>query len=417
MPPSPKTTLSIAVCLTAALFLAASGVAGLQPATQQASDVAQPEAAGDLALPERVVLPEDRVHGSSVVGLDAGGAVDGSGSQLAGAYERYLLEERLAAAETDAERRTALNRSVDDLEDQLARLRQRERSARQAFRSGEIDAGAYLAALRSVNDRAEELEQRADLISPPPTSDADGLADVHGASQAGSRVTPLRGDIIALQGPVRDAVGERMRDDAAPQRFHVSASPNGTVASYIDGDTYYREATRPNVLARGDVTGLGLNDAYDLANQELYPQFTDRYAFSGFSTISSSRIYRVLGERQYDHGSIESYIDAVSQNVFWEAQQMTLTSDLPRAPAVTNASGSLSVSVRPTYGTGPASVEVVENGTTVANATVIVDGEPVAETDENGVAWVVLPEDSPTVSVTAGGETARVGVDWETVYA
>lgn len=416
MSPSAKTSLSIALCLAALLLLASLGAAGLQPAIQQSSDAAQPQAAGDLALPERVVLSGADASGSAVVGIDAGAAVDSSGSQLEGAYERHLLEERIASADTDTERRAAINASVDDLERRAQDLREREGTARRAYRAGEIDAAAYLATLRSVNDRAAQLEQRANLIAPPPGPDSEGLADIHDASTARNRISQLRGEIVALQGPVRDGVSERVQDGAGPARFHVMATQNETVVAYLDDGTYYRQATRWDVLAQGDETGIGINTAWDMVREELYPQYQDHYSFSGVSVVSTNEIYRIQGEQGYDHGSIEFYVDAVSENVFWEAQQMTLSSDLPRAQPITNASGNLSVAVRPTYDTGPASVQVTDDGTPVANETVMVDGEPVAETDENGLAWVVLPDDSPNVRVTAGGQSADVTVNWETVY-
>lgn len=415
MSPSAKTSLSIAVCLAAVLLLAGLGAAGFQTTSQDAT-AAQPQAADDLALPERVVLPQDRTSGSAVVGIDAGGALGSSGSQLEGAYERYLLEERLADAETNAERRRILNRSVGDIERQVEQLRERERSARESYRNGEMTESTFLATLRHVNDRAAELEARADMISPSANARTSGLADEYGASRASNRIAQLRGEMLVLQGPVREAVGDRNRDGAAPERFHVTASVNGTVLAFITDGTYYREAVRPGVLSRADVAGLNLDDTSELARNELYPRFVDQYGFSVISTVTNNRIHRLFGERQYEHGLLESYVDAVSQNVFWESQRMELSEDLPRAPAVTNASGSLSVAVRPTYDTGPASVRVTDDGSPVANETVMVDGEAVAETNENGLAWVVLPDDSPTVRVTAGGQSAHVTVNWGTVY-
>lgn len=415
MLPSTGRSLSIAVCVATLLLLAGIGAAGPQGETPDGTvDFVQPQHTADVDLPERVGLSPPVTSGSAQVGPDAGAAIDRSGSRIDGAYQQYLLEERLDSADGGDERQTILNQSADDIETGVERLRERERSARQSYRDGEIDAGSYLATLRSIDDQASQLEERAFEITPPPTEDAEGLTDTYDVPGVASRIATLRGDVIALQGPVRSSLGDRMDGSTAPSRVYVSASENGTVLSLLADGTYQREAIRPGLVQSRSETGISLSDANELATNDLYPEAAEHYTFTRSNSISSGRIYLVTAIGQYDgsDGSLRSYIDAVSETTFWEYQQIDVGERAPLGPAVTNASGSTNVSVRATYPTGLAQVTVTNGTTPISNASVAVGGTVVAETDADGRAWVVLPSNASVVTTTAAGETIEVPIEW-----
>lgn len=417
MQPSSRTLLSLATCTVLLFLLAIVGAAGLQPAANDMADETQPRSVDDVDLPERVILPGPHTSGAERVGIDGGAALDRSGSRLAGAYDRYLLEERLSRAEDASERQSILNRSAAGIESSVDRLRERERSARLAYRNGEMGEEAYLSTLRSINDEATQLEERAFRIAPPPTEDAVGLADEHDAPAVANRISTLRGDIVALRGPVRSSVGDSMSGDASPQRFHVSTSSNGTVVSVLSDGVYQREAIRTGLLASRTQTGISLSEASDLADTELYPISLEQYSLNQrIQTLSRSRVYLFSVHGQFDgtgdQGMLRSYIDSVSQTAYWEYQRIDVGEGLPLASPVTNASGNVSVAVRPTYPTGPAQVTVSTGGSVAPNVTIFVGGSAVAETDDDGRAWVVLPQEDATVAVTSDGDTVQVPISW-----
>ena len=416
MLPSTRRSLPLALCLVVVLLLAGSGAAGFQSAPQNGTaDVVQPQAApGDLALPERVVLSGSETTGSAVVGPDVRASLDRSGSRLDGAYDRYLLQERLAQTANDTERSRILADTVRGMNGSIHRLHARERTARLEYLRGDLSTRAYLAELRAINDEAEALRRLADDIDPIDTQ-SEGYVDRYAASEASIELGTLRGDIIALRGPVRSQVGGAMTAERAPRRVYVTASENGTILSTIDGTTYHREAHRNDLLVGGSQRGISPTELADLTVEELYPVYRSHYDFGAVGQGISGQFYLILGEGalNYEHGALRSYVDAVSQTVFWEYQRMDLDSDLPLGTARTNASGDLSVSVRPTYATGPARVSVSDGAQAAANVTVSVNGTVVAETNAEGTAWVVVPTNGSTVSVTAGGDSATVPVRWE----
>jgi hypothetical protein len=417
MEPSTRFRFSVAVGVIlvalAVVVLASPGLASLDATgSDSASTATQPEPAGDLALPERVVLQDETASGSTVAGPDAGTALDRSGSQLDGAYRRYLLEERLSSAESESEQRSILEAEVQYINESVTALAERERSARLAYVSGETGERAFIGELAEIDAEAAQLERLADEIAPVAQGES-GLADEYGATRLTAHVEALRGGILSRQGPVRTDIGTIGAGEQSAERYYVSASANGSVLSTVVDGTYHRESQRNDLLVPGDERGISLNEAYELARSELYPRYISNTDFSGFSTIASGQVYQVLGEDQldYEHG-FQSYVDAVSGDVFWEYHRIQLDENVPTATPVTGESGDVRVAVHPTYETGPARVVVTSDGAPVADATVSVDGNVVAETDSNGRAWVVLPPDEPVVSASTADATLRVAIEW-----
>lgn len=417
MQPSTRFRFSAAVgvLLVAALavVLAGPGVASLDAAgTDGAPTATQPEPAGDLPLPERVVLQDRAESGTTIAGPDAGTALDRGGSQLDGAYRRYLLEERLSSAESEAEQRSILEAEVQQINESVAALAERERSARLSYVAGEMGERAFLGHLAEIDAKAAQLEQLADAIAPVEQGES-GLADEYGASGLTAEVEAHRGGILIRQGPVRQDIGAIGSGEQDVERYYVSVSPNGSVISTVADGTYHREAQRNDLLVPGEERGVSLNEAYELAREELYPRYISNTDFSGFSTVASGQVYQVLGEDQldYEHG-FRSYVDAVSEDVFWEYQRIQLDEDVPTATPVTNESEEVRVAVHPTYETGPAQVVVTSDGAPASGATVSVDGNVVAETDSNGRAWIVLPPDDPVVTASTSDATVDVAIAW-----
>ncbi|WP_248515419.1 DUF7096 domain-containing protein [Salinarchaeum laminariae] len=424
MVPSTRPRIAVVTCLVLLLAMAAPGAAGPQlaadsPATGAATGhTVQPQPAGDLALPERVVLPGQTSHGSVVIGAEAAAALDGSGANLEGAYQRHLLRERFESADGTAAKRSVLQEAVDDLETDVEGLRSEERSARIAYRNGELSERGFLIELVSIHKRAQELEQTADLIAP---TAADGLADDVSATGVAAQIRALQGSLIARQGPVRSYLGDVVVGDSPPQRVYVSVSRNGTVLSMIEDGTYHREANRDDLLVDGPEQGITYSEAFDLTQNELYSQYASNYDFTTVGRGSDGVIgqfYLVLGEGEasYEHGTLRSYIDAVSQNVFWEYQRMELDGDLPIEEPSETTAGNLTLAVQPTYPSGPAKVTVTEDGEPVSNVSVAVGGTPVSRTGTNGTAWVVLPYESPVVSVASDDAAVSTSIEWSTQY-
>jgi|GEM_PF-3369682 len=414
----------------------------------------QPQAADDLPLPERVVLPGVQTHGSATVAPEAGAALDRGSARIEASYRQHLLEERVARAPDDEARRAILNRTALAIASDAEQLQANERTARRAYRDGALSDRGLLRELSSIDARGRGLAALADSIEPIPQG--QGLADEVGATDAIAELRGVRGAITASQGPIRADVGAALTGADEPGRFYLTSTVEGTVLVTIDAGSYHREAHRSDLLSIGGDPGIGLSEAFRIVEEELYPVYSSHYGFSRVREEVTGRYY--LGDGQgdltYEHGVLRTYVDAVSRNAFWEYQRLDLDDDLPLGAPITNESavpvgggvdenasaeddavptatntstngtdteattasatqsGNLTLSVRPTYATGPASVTVTADGLPARNATIAVDGEPVGRTDGTGQVWVVLPGGDPVVSATGDDLRATVTVNW-----
>lgn len=386
----------------------AIAVAGLGPVSgaQTADTTTQPQPTEDLALPERVVLDGEATHGTATAGRDVAAAIDRGSARADGSYDRALLVEELERAESPDERREILAAWAERLDRSVHRLEARERTARREYASGDRSASELLRTLRAVNDRAEQLELVADTL--------EEEADAVGAANVTSDVEALRGALVALQGPVRTHVSEAAAGESNATRVHVSATENGTVLATVDGREYHREAVRNDLLQARGSDGLPSGELFDLTTRELYPNHNEHYTFfSPGRTIVLFQLYGIEAySPHYPHGELRSYVDGVSETVFWEYHRLDLDEDMPTASTHTRRVNDTTVVIERTYPSGPARVAVRHGDRPVDDAAVALDGTTLARTDEQGVAWIVLPEDAETLQVSYGAESAETDVSW-----
>lgn len=406
MPPSslPRYVFATAVVVglvvlsVSGFALAAADVPGLS--SSAAATSAQPTAVDGLDLPERLELDSVEADGTGVARPDAGTAIRQDGLATDSAYEQYLVEERLDRAASPEERRTILDDAVESTNATTRQLRERERAARSSYEAGEISESQLLRELSIVGASAEFESQTLTAIHN------------HAARLAISGIRPraeaFLGQLQVRRGQIRSDAASAIAAEQSAMRVYVASGSGGTVLSTIEGSTYEREATRDDHHVSTLEWGIDSDRAWTLKD-ELYPRFTDSYGFTSISGSTTQRhMYRASGS--YDHGDLVSYIDAHSETVVREDQELRLGPALPTVEPQNATNGTATISLQRTYPSGPAKVTVLDDGEPVEDALVRIDGTPHALTDGDGEAWIVLPYDDPEIGATVGDQQVSTRV-------
>lgn len=438
MPPSTRGRLLAVCCLVVGLALvtvAAAGVvstAAIGPSGgPSAATATPPQPADDLDLPARMDLQGEVTHGSAVVGVDVGGAIQRDSAQLAGSYERSRFEARLESAENASRREATLVAAYDDADATFTSLREAERRVLQSYQAGRLDAAGVLFELRSIHVRAQAQASMLSLVM----SRSNSINATYF-----TRAETLLSRYRARQGILREELGAIAAGQQSPRRFYVASSGSGVLLSRVGPSGYAREVVRGELLVVGREPRLAWDDVPSHI-ASLYPAFAADNNF-GLQHEASPHVVQIGGD--HGHGQLEFYVDRYTQDVFREYQRLDLADDLPTVSAGDVSSGPVTLRVNRTYPTGPARVVVTEaverggasgdgtgtngdgsdgtDGETTANATTVqepvedvpiaVGGTEVARTGEDGVAWVVLPYGESDVTATVDDRELSVHVDW-----
>lgn len=379
---------------------AAEDVGVATPARSPSSD--QPTATDGLALPERLELSSVAADGTGVAAPDAGTAIRLDGLEADSAYEQYLLEERLDRADTDEAQRGVLEDAVESSNATVRAYREREREARQSYESGDLSASQFLRELSVVDAHAAAEEQTVTAIH-----DSAGRFAISGIRP---RAEAFLAQLQVRQGSIRADAASSIVAEQSSMDVYVASGGGGTVLATTQGSSYEREATRDDRHVATLDWGIDSDSVWDLKD-ELYPRFTSTDGFTSIIGSTTERhIYRASGS--HDHGELVSYVDAHSESVVREDQELRLGEQFPTLGPQNATNGSTTVSVERTYPSGPAKVTVFEDGAPASDEIVRVDDDPVALTGDDGEAWVILPYDDPTVSANANESTATTQIQW-----
>lgn len=328
-------------------------------------------------------------------GLDVAGAVEIDGGGLESAYLVETLERRYAAADSDAERRAAIEDGVATLEQQVVELSARERIAIERYNDGAIGTDELLRTLTVVSRSAEMTAASLEW--------AEETASVHGMDAKAERAATARVRLVPMGGPLRAELADAITGEASVS-VHVETAGDGIVLASIDreGDTYLREAHDPNARADeiGDQYGGNPSPALDRFT-ELYPWTIQ--SFDGIDAIGPEQVRLYRFAATHSHGELETYLDSGSTNILHERQRIRPES----APKTTlrRTQGDLTVVLNVTRPGGPLAIAVRDatSGEPVA-ADVELNGVPVGTTDDRAI-WTVAPRGATTINASHADET------------
>ena len=311
------------------------------------------------------------------------------------------LDQQLASAETDEDKKRVLNRYRFQIENRIISLQAEEERVTNAFSNGSLSEREYLRSLGHVDAEAEEIRNAIDAME-------ERSRDVSQFS-LNTEASTLKGKLVAVEGPVRNQIGRAVRGDVDGVEIYVATAETGVVLSTIVGDTYVREIVRTDLRdpsVSRQLSHIQAHDAvldhYGWASENIDSGGTNAFRFGSTNVFFVSVSHR--------HGELVAYIDGGTEEVFKEVQHKRLAGEnsLPPGPGVVNTSENVTLTVNRTYPGGPLRVQLTNETGAPLQGQVTVGGESVGRTNSNGVLWTLGPAEQ--FEVTATYEDATVNV-------
>ncbi|MFB6221405.1 MAG: hypothetical protein ABEH90_08190 [Halolamina sp.] len=344
-----------------------------------------------------LAVPEAAVQRTEInrTTLNLGSSARFAGNLSAVRMETIAVERYITATDDEDEQSRRIIEAISTVEQEVITLRGRQQAAITAFNRGELTPREFVIELATISARAEALEDRVAML----VTLAD---DIEGFSL--SRANPVRYELRAFDGPVRERAIEAIRGTAPPTQFFVTTGPEGYELTTIDGGTYVREAFRGAVRS-GDASATMETSTAINVTRRSYPVIT-RGVDASVTASGTTNIVTVTQTNE----SLTAFVDSGSERVFKEYQQVPLAK-FQSGPAASNVLNGLRITVNRTYPGGPMRVHVADADTgEPVNLSVTIsqgpaEGVEVGRTGDDGTLWTLSPRGSFTVTA-VGEETA-----------
>ena len=340
-------------------------------------------------------------HNTSSVDFDVGTAIAADSAALQAQYSESSFQRAYEAAETEANRSQVRERALTRVENETARLRQRNADAIASYANGERSAASFLRERARISARANELHSVVLSIKDSlPYRPSEAFTE---------RINNADGQLRVLQGTISTRiVDETARGDAAAPVYAEVSDTGYTLARITDG-TYVRETFlgsdwQPQA---GDQFAANQSplDAAKNRSTELYPWVIDNKRAGG-GVFRYGGIYRIGWV--LPGGELTIYLDGGTTNVFRESQTRALPS-FNTTETINRTSNSLQLTVDQTFESGPTRVSLVhaDTGAPIDGSVTVGDAEPVP-VGEDGVYWFVQPRGEVSINATAGSTDLSV---------
>ncbi|WP_340097836.1 DUF7094 domain-containing protein [Salinibaculum salinum] len=339
--------------------------------------------------------------------VDVGSAVDTSATQLEGAHRTETFDRRLASQSDDADRKLAVvEQTVADAEARMARLNATQESLYRSYNDGTLSRQQFLRQLVQLEVRATEYQRYLDRVEASAESEFGNSLPV----SLENRFSRLQSNVATLPAPLSQRVRESVVGNAEPLVVYTEGADDALVLATVDGPTFRRQATLLSEHQPGAPDQFEEGDQQAIAQvvertTELYPwaysndqQFSRRIESAGPTTS----IYRI--EADHPQGSLSSYLSGSTTNAFHEIQTLDPT-EIPVYRTVSNETADLNLTVTTTTESGPMRVNLSTPGGITQNGTVLVDGQPVGTTGDDGRLWTVRPSGSFTLTAASENGT------------
>jgi hypothetical protein len=375
-------------------------------ALDPAAPVAQTDADGRLRQINVLDVPPASIERWTVDRqyVDLGPALGLSTNATTDDLRTRSMAERVASANTTAERRSRLETALRDLETRVDGLDRRQTDAVAAYGRGEITARDLLVTLVRVRIAAEKLSDRRSRIE-------SLAADTRRFDIDRGRLASISNRLSAFTGPVRAHAQAVLTGETDPHRFYLATGPRSVTVSTVLDETYLRESYRGD-LRNGAGDAIELEVALDIVSSS-YPVIwnTTREQTQVFG---GGETYPVrIG---HSRGDLTAFVDSDARVVYAEHQRRPLDS-MVADRRVEASGGGLRLVVNRTYPGGPAQVRVLDATTgdpvdaTVSLSIETADATRLGTTGDDGVLWTLSPYRRYTVVVDGRGESVEAVVD------
>lgn len=331
----------------------------------------------------RLVLSGEIRSKYTDTGPDLGTVLMTGDDALRADHDLFVLESEFGELNA-TERADAVDTAFERTEQRIDALEQREQAAVRQHASGEITDRQLLATLVRNYNEAKELSHALDEL--------EGYADRMPGYDS-EEIEHTQSTVAVFQSDVRVQLNLALREqpDTGVDDVVIDTAASGISIAMIDGGTYVRETTRFDNRQLDETDNVrGYSIALNRFENQLYP-----WALSNIDDGATVRQYQNVKLYSMlaftEQGTIEAYLDGGSENIYHEVQQLQL-SELPSTPVnETWTNDSLELSINETPVNGPIEVTVTDETGDPVEATILVDGYELGETDADGQLWLVPP--------------------------
>jgi hypothetical protein len=348
-----------------------------------------------------LILPPAEIqrNGTADAVSDASTALRFRDQRLDARLETITLNRSIETAESQLDREEIIRTELSRAETRTSALRQQERTLFRSHNNGSITSRELLVGLARIDARAEQLVARIDALEVA----ADDIDQFSIGSDASAAIEDLR----AIQGPIRDRVGQTLRAGADATTVYVETTDAGVAMSMLDGGRYYRTAYLPGVRNPDAQDGGLVVDDIRPRMQELYPREADLGRIEAThpgtgDTLRGTVVRLNQSEESNDEVvfRVTAYFDRGSKQMYKEEVVRTLRT--VRSPQqVTSTREGLQLQVNRTYPGGPMLVSLRDTQTDeVVDGDVTINGFNVGRTGDDGRLWVLSRRGTFTVTAT-----------------
>lgn len=342
-------------------------------------------------------LQEESATGQTDVTPDLASTLRTGDRQLQQRSSEHVLERRYSAAETSDERQQLLVDALNDVDERIDALTEREAAVALAYTEGEIDRSQLVRELAEVTERAAHLKSTVDTVSSLANQDPNVSVTTRTRDgQLGRFDTPLRADLVEVT----------RAEQPSLEDVRVATTDRGLTIERLDGERYYRETIRHDRHARGEPNEYeDLIPAQDRV-AELYPWVSEnRIEASDGWYGPISRI-----EAPHPQGKSTVYVDSTTEAAFHDHHEVDI-GDLSTTATRARSEEGLTLSAHRVPRGGPVWVSVADADTgDPVDAEIEVRGETVATTGDDGETWITAPYGNVPVTATDDDRSATLTV-------
>lgn len=397
-----RTPLLIGVALLAVAAVSVGGAGSVVGSNDAAGALPGQEPVRVETAPNTTnyLVPDENVERRTyqTANVDVGSAVAASASRLDGEFRARTYDEQLTSQPTGEQRLGVAERTLNDAETRMQRLDAEQEALFRAYSNGTLSRQQFVRHLVRLDVRATAYSNYIDAFE----QRTEDRLDETRPPNFETRLSRLRSQTVVLPDPVAARTTRAVLGFAGSFTLYAEGVDDALVLASVDDGEFHRQATLRDAYRPAEANTLGLDGALQRAT-ELYPWvYSGGQGFKPQIGIAGSGLFRIRAD--HPQGTLVSYIGGSTSDVFHESQ--TLDPDtVPVYKTATNETASLNLTVTTTKQTGPMRVALTTPAGIPVNGTVLVDGEPVGTTGQDGALWLVRP--SGTFQLTAINESGQ----------
>ncbi|WP_323172036.1 hypothetical protein [Natrialba sp. PRR66] len=338
-------------------------------------------------------------------GADLGTSLASSSIQMQVDYEQYALVDQEFAQATNDEQVAMIQAAYNRTQERIESLDERERTAVRAHADGDLSdtelIQVYLETYHeavALSDLLTDLKVRADQVSDyslpaqQPRTDQKTL-DFY--------TSTIRTNIADASQSIRSG---------NTYEYRIQTSQDGYRLSTLSGDSYLIETAR---FDNRDTTEQNQYRSQDEAQERLKELYPWTLSHRGSHTQDNSVENFYWLSLDHPHGELSTYLDGGTGDIYQEIQVVSADS-LPTVESKTkswNSSFEVTLNKTPAHGPVELTATDVDTGEPI-QATIMIDGVEIGETDENGQLEYLPPTEAYDLAI--NGESSRVstGIPW-----